>query len=121
MPISITDCANYFFIDLAKDEAPFASSFDPTQNNFASCWQTIKALQCLPPTGIASRPLAPCLCWNMWTARNNRESSRPDASQLQRQSQKLLQMPKSGWRLNQSNPKPQEQGFRQAEIDNQIV
>ncbi|KAF3507166.1 hypothetical protein F2Q69_00009449 [Brassica cretica] len=35
-------------------------------------WLGLSKLVCLPPTGVATGPLAPWILWSLWLARNNR-------------------------------------------------
>lgn len=50
--------------------APFSTCIDSIGLlDLTTAWQGLSKLVFLPPTGIASGPLAP---WILWTARNNR-------------------------------------------------
>uniref|UniRef100_M4DYN7 RNase H type-1 domain-containing protein n=1 Tax=Brassica campestris TaxID=3711 RepID=M4DYN7_BRACM len=53
--------------------APFSSCIDSRRLlDLNTAWQGLSKLVCLPPTGISTGPLAPCILWSLWLARNNR-------------------------------------------------
>ncbi|CDY17870.1 BnaC04g03490D [Brassica napus] len=53
--------------------APFSTCIDSRGLiDLTTAWKGLYKLVCLPPSGIASGPLAPWILWSLWLARNNR-------------------------------------------------
>ena len=72
-PESITHLQ--FHCQFAKDmwlAAPFNPGFDSSGIiDFMECWEHLKNLTCLPPTGLVTGNLSPWILWSLWIARNN--------------------------------------------------